>query len=512
MTKLTTTPTSADLTADNAGRTITGLALPYGPTGRTSAGPVNVAPGAISLPADLRRVKLFRDHSNAGGQPVGFATAANSDTGGLTMSFRVGPGPDGDQALADAAGVRDALSVELSNVQLSPDRRTVISAQLSAVALVPVPAFDDARVTDVTAAQTQEETPVELNYDPAPENGPAPVAGPEPATASAPVTAPAAPAENGPQAPQITAAAAPVGLPTTTAPRPMSLDNVTETLHAVRQGDLSLTAALADITRSANPWVSPDGWVGEVWDGVAYQREIVPLLTRRALTHWKASGWRWVTKPTVGDYAGDKTEIPTNPVATELVSVEASRLAGGHDLDRKFWDFNDHEFIRSYWAAMAESYAVVSDQRAATFVTTNAAPVMESDGVTEASEASLLKAVARGIHAIKYGPRRARATFALVNPDDYLDLMDITDLDVPAWLELFAFTPNRLTPSELVPAGKVIVGAKPAATFYELGGSPIRVEAVELARGGRDAAVFGYYATLLNDDGGLVSVNYTPAP
>ncbi|MFD6394377.1 hypothetical protein [Nocardia sp. NPDC060259] len=512
MNKLTTTPAAADLSADSAGRTITGAVLPYGVTGRTSAGPVTVAAGAVQIPADLKRVKLFRDHSNAGGTPVGYATAAHDAGGALTMSFRVGPGADGDQALADAAGgVRDALSVELVNVQLSPDRRTVTSAQLSAVALVPIPAFDDARVTDVTASHQENAMPPEIETTTAPADvtGPAPAVPGSPATAPAPVIAPATPAENGPE---ITAAAAPVGLPTTTAPRPMSMDNVLDTLQAARRGDLTITAALADITRSANPWVSPDGWVGELWDGVAYQREIVPLLTNRPLSHWKVTGWRWVTRPTVATYAGNKTEIPTNPVATELVSTEAERLAGGHDIDRKFWDFNDHEFIRSYWAAMAESYAVVSDHKAATFVTTNAAPVMESDGVTPESAPSLLEAVALGIHAIKYGPRRATATFALVNPGDYLDLMKVTDLDVPAWLELFSFTPSRLTPSNLVPAGKVIVGAKPAATWYELGGSPIRVEAVDLARGGRDAAVFGYFATLLNDDGALVSVNYTPTP
>ncbi len=507
MSKLTTNPAAADLTADSAGRTITGAVLPYGVTGRTSAGPVTVAAGAVQIPADLKRVKLFRDHSNAGGTPVGYATAAHDADGALTMSFRVGPGADGDQALADAAGgVRDALSVELVNVQLSADRRTVTSAQLSAVALVPIPAFDDARVTDVTASHQEIAMPpeTETTTAPATESGPAPAVPGSPATTPAPVSAPSAPIENGPV---ITAAAAPLGLPTTTAPRPLSLDDVYDTLHAARQGDMTLTAALANITRSANPWVSPDGWVGELWSGVGYQREIVPLLTHGALKHWTVTGWRWVTKPEVDDYVGDKNEVPTNPVATESVSIEAKRLAGAHDLDRKFWDFNDAEFIRSYFAGMAESYAFQSDQRAAQFVIANAAVP-----ATNNTAASLLKAVALGIHHVKTGPTRARATFALVNPLDYLDLMDMTDFDLPAYLKLFSFEPERLTPSEHVPAGKVVVGAKQAVTFYELGGSPIRVEAVNLAHGGRDAALFGYYATLLHDDGGLVTINYTPAP
>ena len=35
-------------------------------------------------------------------------------------------------------------------------------------------------------------------------------------------------------------------------------------------------------------------------------------------------------------------------------------------------------------------------------------------------------------------------------------------------------------------------------TFYELPGSPIRVEAIDMTKGGIDPGVFGYYATMVN--------------
>lgn len=217
----------------------------------------------------------------------------------------------------------------------------------------------------------------------------------------------------------------------------------------------------------------------------------------------KVTGWRWVTKPQVGDYAGDKAEIPTNPVTTESVSVEAKRLAGGHDLDRKFLDFNDQDFIASYFRAMAEDYAYESDQRAAAFVVASA--------TAAGSAANLLKAVATGANYVKINSR-ARATFVLVNPTDFMGLLDITTQELPAFLALLGIDPSAFTTSEFVPAGTVIVGARPAATFYELGGSPIRVEAVDLARGGHDGAVFGYYATLLHHAKGIAKVTITPAP
>ena len=41
-----------------------------------------------------------------------------------------------------------------------------------------------------------------------------------------------------------------------------------------------------------------------------------------------------------------------------------SRLAGAHDIDRKFRDFGDDSFFASYYAAMTESYAQLSDAAA----------------------------------------------------------------------------------------------------------------------------------------------------
>lgn len=504
---LSTIADTADVTADAQRRVITGLALPYGVQGRTSRGAVTVEAGAIAVPGDLKRVKLYRDHRrpDGTGTPVGYVTAASDTPAGLSLTFKVGAGADGDLALTDASeGIRDALSVELSGVQLSPDGLHVIHATLDAVALVALPAFTDARVHTVQATRsgpdhttTPEDTMTELTETPAE------------LTASAGTTPPAesgttAPAVQVPSVAAPTPAAAPFGLHAArTEPRPLSWHDVCDTLQAARLGDSSLHAALADITRSANPWVSPDGWVGELWSGVAYERVVVPLLNPGTLAHWKVTGWRWVTKPEVNDYTGDKTEVPTNAPTTEAVSVEAKRLAGAHDLDRKFWDFNDQEFIASYFAAMAESYAYESDQRAAAFVMASA---------TAAGAApNMLKAVARGRTYLKTNAR-TRASYVLVNPTDMEALLDLTNDDVPAYLSLLGIDPGSFVDSEFVPAGTVVVGARPAATFYELNGSPIRVEAVELAKGGRDGALFGYYATLLHNAKGIAKVTITPAP
>lgn len=470
-------------------RTITGLALPWDTPGNTSGGKVTVGKDAVSMPHDLRRVKLLRDHNRE--QPVGYVTNIESTEQGLMVTFRVGNTAEGDLALTEAAeGIRDGLSVELSSVKRSPDGKQVLSSMLDAVALVAVPAFSDARVSAVATDSDEDSESVD-----------------EPASEDAPNTEENVMNEENQNVtePVVEAAHVPEGLIVPTKKAELSMSSVTDTLRAIRNGEQNadITAALADITRSANPWVSPEGFVGELWEGVGYERQVVPLLTNASLSHWKVTGWRWTTKPGVAAYAGDKAAIPSNSPVTESVSVEASRLAGGHDLDRKFIDFNDTEFIASYFRAMAESYAYESDKAASEFVTSSATVVTDANGGGD-----ILKAALLGANKVK-SLSRASASYILVNPEDMVALLGTKSADVPAFLDVLGINPRAFVSSELVPAGSVIVGAKAAATFYELGGSPIRVEAVSLANGGHDAAVFGYYATLLHSANGIVRIGIT---
>jgi HK97 family phage prohead protease len=148
---------SAPLDAvDTEARTISGLAVPYGPAGHTSMGAVTFAQGSIVMPAQLGRVKLLSEHdTNA---PLGYATTAQDTPEGLRMTFAVAAGAAGDEALAMAAdGRRDGLSVgvaldaaaeaALIEAWLSGDTAPVAaSGELLEVSQVTIPAFSDARV------------------------------------------------------------------------------------------------------------------------------------------------------------------------------------------------------------------------------------------------------------------------------------------------------------------------------------------------------------------------------
>lgn len=302
-----------------------------------------------------------------------------------------------------------------------------------------------------------------------------------------------------------TAARAPHGL-TVTGPGRSSLTftQAVEAIAARRTGVDSplVTAALADITRSANPSISGPAWLGEMWDGVEYTREIVPTFTQKPLTAMKGVGWRWVQKPEVDDYAGDKTEVPTGPVSTEPVEVTAQRMAAGHDIDRAYFDFNETEFLRSFFTARANDYALKTDTKAAEFAVESA-----GTGTTIAAEPDLLHAAARARLTVKRQTRTEPSAY-LVNPDSLFGLFQITQLDNPAYLDLLGVDPAKFIATDLVPAGQIVSYAKRALTWFELPGSPIRVDAERIDHGGKDSGVFGYWAALLNNQAGIVKVPF----
>ena len=140
---------------DETSRTITGQIVAYGTTTQDGRR-IIIETGALVMPADLRRAKLLVDHDHS--QPIGYMTSYEQETG--HASFTVAEGERGNQALSDARqGLRDGLSVGLafdssSDYTINNDDQTVTihRARVLEVSLVALPAFADARVSDVTAS------------------------------------------------------------------------------------------------------------------------------------------------------------------------------------------------------------------------------------------------------------------------------------------------------------------------------------------------------------------------
>jgi hypothetical protein len=535
---LSTAPEVTAASADAEGRTVEGIVVPWGPgggeVGYTNVGPITVEAGAIHLPDDLGVVKLVDEHSTPP-RPIGYAIAAEARREGLWMRFRIGSTVRADNALTEALErLRDAFSVELSDVTYD-DRGTVprvMSSALPAVALVTVPAFGTARVSQVAASMAAATTTdtgdnmtdeqrarlTELRALPTLTQGEATELAAltmaeaaeevDPAAVEAPEAALEASA--GTQVAASRPATVPAGIPGTRQAAPRR--DVRE-LFAAQARVLTgrsrpdVEAALSNITMTANIWTQPDGYAGQLWEGVGYNRVFVNDLNHADLTSYKVRGWRWVVKPEVDDYAGDKTAVPSNSPTTEEVEVAAARLAGAHDIDRAKVDFGDTEFFAAYYAAMSESYAYKSDNKAKL---ANIAGANANVSATVAT--SLLKAAATAkVELSTYEDDSFAAgepDWYYVNAADWLALLDTTNDSAPAYLADLGITPDKLRPVSGVPAGAVMAGVKAAGTFYELSETPIRVETVNVANGGVDGGVFGYWASLTHHAKGRVRVNF----
>lgn len=554
--------TDAAAAADPRRRIIAGVILPYDEEGSTTGGRLTFCRGSLRIPNDLSDVKLLRDHSTHGDGPVGVMTNWWVEDNLVCAEFEIPNTPTGDQALIEAQSVRNRFSIEA--VPIAQNGPYITDAVLRKVALVPIPAYERARVMTVHAEHTEKlilaehSTPAgdpgaqhhhhyygqpaatapQEPAQPAPaQPAPAPAhpapgqpapAQPAPAPAqpapAQPAPAPAQPAPAAPPAQPAPGQPAQHYSPAYTQPRPavapqpigpvrtgtgapansgLSLRQVLDHIAAGVTGRPSeVHAELADITISNQVGIAAPAWLGELWSGVAYQRTVIPLLTNKPLVGRKAVGYKWVTKPKVAKYAGDKADVPTNTPVTEPVTMDSQRWAGAHDIDRAFWDFGETEYLASYWAAMNESYAEETDLDFADWLDTNAMPI------TGDPAPDMVRGISAGGLTIQTTVRQA-ATFALVNPADLLTLLDVSMLEAPHYGNIVGIgDPSKWTPSTAVEPGTALVGAKAAATFYELPGSPLRAEAEHLAKGGRDAGLFGYTAALMNRPEALRKVRF----
>lgn len=481
------------LAADLETRELSYRLLPFGEPGSTSLGRVTVAAGAVALPSDPSAILLNVEHDPT--RPVGRASSIVETAAGLDATFRVARTSAGDELLLEAAeGLRTGVSVELDQPVIRGGQ--LLGGVLTGAGAVVRPAFPSAQLV---AADTATPEPT----DPEPEQQPEPTADPEPEQQPEPDT------EGDPVETDTLTAAAPAALPAQTAPvHDRSLRGVTQLLASLGAGrrDPQLLAALADITQTAvGADVEAPQFIGEVWSGAPYQRQIVPLIGHGDLTSYKITGWRWTTPPVGADYTGDKNAVPSNAAATEPVDYDAARWAGAHDVDRKFRDFGNEAFWTSYWQAMAASYSRWSDAKCAADLLA-AAPAVVTIGT------GVVNAIITGaLGVIPYG----RPSFVLLGSSAFAELAQVDPkLLLGGSIDLGDGSGNLSGLSfgthSSIPATHVLVGTRNAATFYELGGgAPIRVDAVNVAQGGVDVGAFGYAVTGVHSTNGLAEVTVT---
>lgn len=521
--------------ADTGARTLSGVLLPYATPGRTSAGRVTASAGSLTLPDDPGEVSLNIEHDYT--RPVGRASGLTDTDAGLQARFLVANTRAGDDLLEEVReGLRTHLSVEVDDPVIRAGR--LVGGRLTAAAVVVRPAFDGADLT-MTAADTP-------GVDPAPDTPDAPDVTPD----DTPDEVHEVTVDGVPYVPETTTAADepadedddredPTVTDTLTAAAPRGVHSpatatpVLDVRHprdvfrllasAVRDGNRQLFAALSDITisgaGSVGETVAQPRWIGEFWAGEPHQRVVVPRLNSGDLTSLVVQGWRWSVKPRVDRWAGNKSDVPSNTPTVVPDDVTAQRFAGAHDIAREWRDFPNEAFWASYFEAMRASYSIESDAYALEELVAAATPV--TLGTVPAGGSAVLAALVdaalvvnrKGTPSFAFLADDVFREYALLDDDHILSLLSaaLPSLDEGSFGGFsIQPTPYDQDGAPVLTSGQILVGTRRAATFLELPGSPIRVEGLDIARGGIDPALFGYAAVQVDEPGGIALADTTP--
>jgi len=515
--------TAQSVAVDVKGRRITGRIVPWGKVGYTSLGATRFLTGSIAIPDDPARVKMLTSH-DANRAAVGVGESFAFDADGIIAKFYVPPGSAGDLALAEAAsGLRDGLSVGVLVDAYDRDAETLVvtASRLNEVSLVTIPAFDDARVFEVAAKHTKGSPVMTIET-------PAPAAVEPPAVEPAPqqVTAAAAPVQLPAIAPAVQVSA-PIAAPGTIVQagaivppsdsRPTTLfaaAQLAERLMRAGASPQQLNAALADFVPAddAGGRMQPQ-WLGQAWSASRADRPLIDALSSRRLTSSRVAGYQWNPRLAMVEYAGNKGPITTAKVKTVPLTADVIRFAGGIDIDRIEIDLGPAGLVEELYQQGVDSYRQLTEAYAVT--TTLAAATDISADATDVN--SFL--IAASSEAIANG---AQVSFVGVSPDLWATWASATADEVPWWLRdqgVVQFggsgTGNsaggvRFFVDAGLGTGTMLAGDGRAATFFEEGSVPIRVEAQNIPNGGYDLGLFGYAAELVNDPTSIWKATVTP--
>jgi hypothetical protein len=525
------------LTASAEDRTVTGLLVPYGEECASNLGKFSVGTGAFSIPTDHSVMGFNREHARE--DVLGRATNVHETPAGIVATFSVARTPEGDTALADiAAGRMKYLSAEVANVAIRAGK--AVGGRLFGGSLVKQPAFPSATLLaaavdtgevegtepTTTETKTSEEFTDEAGKTWVRNTVTTTVRDGETTTITTKetITEPEPPAET---EPEVGNAVVP-GTLVASAAKPKEASKfefftllaahdsgqlpADQLTHLVRdaQAGSTLFAALNDIkydgTGGLTTGLNQPQWIGEVWNGNEYVQKYVPLFDHADLTSLSFLGYQWDVKPQGGDWAGNKADVPSNAPKFKPVKQTASRYAMAHDIAREFQDlkvFGDMSFFDAYAKAGAEDYARWVDAKTIAAVKA-AATTMKADNPTGLAIGPAMSALVDGAAAVIAA--NATPTFALVELSYWKQIAKTPSKDILGYLNAqLGLTPEsgqldtfRLVPTTDLDAQNVLVGAKNAATVRELPGVPIRMDALDVARGGLDKGLFGYAGVGVN--------------
>jgi HK97 family phage prohead protease len=395
--------------ADTNKRTISGKIVTWDEQGSTSAGLTVFEKDSIDF---SKPVKLLLEHQTT--KPLGKLIDITATDSGLEATFRLAKTFRADDALEEAAtGLRDGFSVgvkinEWKNVE---GVLRIQSSSLQEVSLVTDPAIDSARVAEVAASQTPENSEATAEETTTKENKVSEI------TSEAPIATEAVEAT---QAPVVTAQ-----YMAYTKPRVDTNVTAGQYLNAQIKalgGDTDardLVAALQIATVSENTGMVPPNYLRDVIGVIDSSRPFIDSIERAPLP---ASGMKIFT-PKLGTQAtvaqtAEGVEFSSTDTVVTFQEDNIVKFAGANVVNVELFDRSDPSFADLLVRELAASYAQKTDAYAANIAAHNSAGSTGS---------SIYKSIADGI-ADSYGVMRFTPNRLLVAPSGGEDGIDFAGL------------------------------------------------------------------------------------
>lgn len=298
------------------------------------------------------------------------------------------------------------------------------------------------------------------------------------------------------------------------------------------QAAQDILAALSDITTTGlTNGLTPANWVGKVWQGKTYARKYIDLVTHGTnISLLGKKGFKLNQgNALVAAWAGNKVELPSGTATTALVESTLRKYGFAADIAREFYDLpGGAEVVEAFIRGVVDSYAKVSDLDALNDIIKTAA--WNGAGAWGSNVTGVIApATYPGVDGHNYSGAIGQLIQGITAVQDADDTPSFAIVNAAAWNQLI-YTPKDLIP-EFVSFGfntdgtgsadgkvqvvkapnsgftlgsnvyttapSVVVGAKQAIEFDEIGETPIQLDALDIAKGGVDKAVVGYLQTFI---------------
>jgi HK97 family phage prohead protease len=395
--------------ADTNKRTISGKIVTWDEQGSTSAGLTVFEKDSIDF---SKPVKLLLEHQTT--KPLGKLIDITATDTGLEATFRLAKTFRADDALEEAAtGLRDGFSVGVKINEWKNEEGVlrIKSSTLQEVSLVTDPAIDSARVAEVAASETTENSEATAEETTTKENKVSEI------TSETPIATEAVEAT---QAPVVTAQ-----YMAYTKPRVDTNVTAGQYLNAQIKalgGDndaRDLVAALQIATVSENTGMVPPNYLRDVIGVIDSSRPFIDSIERAPLPNYgmKIFTPKLGTQATVAQTA-EGVEFSSTDTVVTYQEDNIVKFAGANVVNVERFDRSESSFADLLVRELAASYAQKTDAYAANIAAQNS---------IGSSGSSIYKAIADGI-ADAYGVMRFTPNRLLVAPSGGEDGIDFAGL------------------------------------------------------------------------------------